>query len=44
MGVVDVMRVVKKIHSDDVVIVKAGIFYNVYERDAIILDYIFAYI
>ncbi len=43
MGVVDVMRVVKKIHSDDVVIVKAGTFYNVYERDAIILAYLFDY-
>ena len=43
MGVVDVMRVVKKIHSEDVVIVKAGTFYNVYERDAVIIAYLFSY-
>ena len=35
MGIVYVMKVVKKIYSKDVVIVKAGIFYNVYEREAI---------
>ena len=35
MAVADVMKVVKKMHSKDVVIVRIGIFYNVYERDAI---------
>lgn len=43
MGVIDVMVVVKKIHSEDVVLVKAGTFYNVYEQDAIIIAYLLGY-
>lgn len=43
MGVIDVMIIVKKIHAEDVVLVKAGTFYNVYEGDAIIIGYLLGY-
>ena len=43
MGVIDVMMIVKKIHAEDVILVKAGTFYNVYERDAIIIGYLLGY-
>jgi len=43
MGVLDVMIIVKKIHEKDVVLVKAGTFYNVYENDAVILGYLLGY-
>ena len=44
MGVKNIVDVVKKIHREDVVLVKEGSFYHVYGKDAYIISYLFRYI
>ena len=43
MGTVNIIKNIKQIHQDDVVIVKVGNFYNTYGRDAYIISYLFGY-
>ena len=43
MGVVNMIRTIKEIHKEDVVLIKVGTFYNVYGKDAYIVSYLFGY-
>lgn len=43
MGVVDVVRTIKQIHPNDVVLVKIGKFYHAYGKDAYIVSFLFNY-
>ena len=44
MQISDLMlKTVKKVHKDAVIIVKVGNFYNVYRQDAYIISYLFGY-
>ena len=43
MGVEKMIRTIKRIHKEDVVLMKVGTFYNVYGKDAYIVSYLFGY-
>lgn len=43
MGTVDVVRTMKQVHPNDVILVKIGKFYHVYGKDAYIIAYLFNY-
>ena len=43
MGTVNIIKTVKNIYPDCVVIVKVGNFYHVYSKDAYIFSYLFEY-
>lgn len=43
MSVVNMAKNIKEIHPNDLVIYKAGAFYNSYGKDAYILSYLFEY-
>lgn len=43
MGIINIIRNVKQIHPEDVVLVSVGNFYYSYGKDAYILSYIFKY-
>ncbi len=43
MAVINVVKTIKRIHEDTIVLVKIGKFYNVYGKDSYILSYLFNY-
>ena len=43
MSVVNMIKTVKRIHADDVVLVKIGEFYHAYGKDACIMSFVFDY-
>ena len=43
MSVLNMVRTIKKIHKEDIVMIKIGNFYSVYGKDAYILSWIFSY-
>lgn len=43
MGIINIVEHIKKIHTQDVLLVKIGKFYYVYGKDAFILSYFFNY-
>ncbi len=43
MGIINIVKNVKDIHKDYIVLVKVGNFYNVYGRDAYIVSYLLDY-
>ena len=43
MAVLTIIKTIKSIHPESVVMVKVGKFYNVYGRDSYILSYLFGY-
>lgn len=43
MAILTIVRTIKSIHPDSVVLVKVGKFYNVYGRDSYIISYLFGY-
>ena len=43
MGIITVVQAVKEIYHDSVVMIKAGKFYNIYDKDAYIISYLFGY-
>lgn len=43
MGIVNVIKNIKLIHTEDIVLAHVGKFYYAYGKDAYILSYIFDY-
>lgn len=43
MGIINMIETIKKIHPEEVVLVKVGTFYTAYGKDAYIINYIFGY-
>ncbi|MDD4375319.1 MAG: hypothetical protein PHR25_00870 [Clostridia bacterium] len=43
MGIENTIRLVKKVHPNNIVLVKIGTFYHVYYKDSYILAYLFNY-
>lgn len=43
MGTINIVKTIKEIHPECMVIVKIGTFYNVYGKDAYILSYLLKY-
>ncbi len=43
MGIVNIVKKVKKIHRESIVFIRVGSFYNCYGRDAYITSYLFGY-
>lgn len=43
MGIINIVKTVKEIHREDIVLVKIGKFYHVYGKDAYIISYLFQY-
>ena len=43
MSVINMIKTVKRIHAEDVVLVKIGEFYHAYGKDACILSFLFDY-
>ena len=43
MSTVNMIETIKKIHKEDIVLVKVGTFYTAYGKDAYIISYIFGY-
>ena len=43
MAIITIVKTIKSIHPDSVVLVKVGKFYNVYGRDSYIISYLFGY-
>ena len=38
MGIITVVKAVKEIHTDSVILIKIGKFYNIYGKDAYIIS------
>lgn len=43
MSVISMIKTIKRVHEEDVVLVKIGGFYHAYGKDACILSYLFDY-
>lgn len=43
MSTINMVKVIKKVHTQDIVLVKIGKFYNAYGKDAYILSDLFSY-
>ena len=43
MSLENMLRSIKEIHFDDVVLIKIGAFYHAYGKDAYIMSYLFGY-
>ena len=43
MGVGNVIKIMKEIHPESIILVKVGTFYHGYTKDAYILSYLFGY-
>ena len=43
MSVITVIKEVKKIHREEVILIKIGNFYHCYGKDAYIISYLFGY-
>lgn len=43
VGIVNMVRTIKEIHPEDIVLVKIGSFYYAYGKDSYILSYLFSY-
>lgn len=43
MGIINIVKTIKQVHSNDIVIVKIGKFYHVYGKDSYIISYLFGY-
>lgn len=43
MSVINMIKVIKELHNNDVVLVKIGTFYNAYLKDAYVLAYVCGY-
>ena len=44
MAVTTIIKTIKSIHPDSIILVKVGKFYNVYGKDSYILSYFFKYV
>ena len=43
MSVVNMQKTIKEVHNDYVCLYKVGAFYHAYEKDAILMSYLFGY-
>lgn len=43
MGIINMIKSIKEIHGEDVVLVKMGSFYYAYGGDAYVMSYLFGY-
>ena len=43
MAVTTIIKTIKSIHPDSIILVKVGKFYNVYGKDSYILSYFFVF-
>ena len=43
MGVVNIIKVAKQVHANDILLVKTGGFYHAYGKDSYIISYLFGY-
>ena len=43
MGTVNIIKVMKQVHPESILLVKVGTFYHTYGRDAYIISYLFGY-
>lgn len=43
MGTMNMIKTIKEVHKEDIVILKIGKFYNVYGKDAYIITYLLGY-
>lgn len=43
MGTINIIRNIKEVHRDDIILIRIGKFYYSYGKDAYILSYIFGY-
>lgn len=43
MAIITVVKAIKSIHVDSIILIKVGKFYHVYGRDSYILSYLFGY-
>ena len=43
MSLANMVRTIKQIHPEDVVLIKIGVFYHAYGKDAYIISYLFGY-
>ena len=43
MGTVNIVKVMKQVHPESILLVKIGTFYHTYGRDAYIMSYLFDY-
>ena len=43
MAIITMIKVIKEIHPESLVLVKVGKFYNAYGKDSYILSYLFGY-
>lgn len=43
MGVANIIKIIKEVHPESVILVKVGNFYQEYGRDAYIMSYLFGY-
>ena len=43
MAVITIIKTIKTIHPDAIVMVKSGKFYNVYGKDSYVMSYLFEY-
>lgn len=43
MGVANIIKILKQIHPEDILLVKVGTFYHAYGRDAYIISYLLGY-
>ena len=43
MGTINIVKTIKKIHENCLVLVKIGTFYHAYSKDAYIMSYLFEY-
>ena len=43
MGIINIVKTIKQIHPNDIILVKVGKFYYAYGKDSYIMSYIFGY-
>lgn len=43
MAIITIVKTIKSIHPDSVILVKVGKFYNIYGKDSYIMSYLFGY-
>ena len=43
MGVINVVKAIKEVHSEEIALIEIGNFYYVYGKDSYIISYLFGY-
>lgn len=43
MGIINIVRTIKELHKEDIVMIRVGKFLNVYGKDAVIISYMYNY-